>query len=359
MSETMTSTEIEDVLSSIRRLVSDELRSPETQSPVPEMLVLTAEQRVDLAPVGKEDKVDGGDDGVAAVVSGHPAAPFAAEGGEAAAPGPDAAIVGVAGRFAALRAVVAERRQSAPDAGGTAAGKVGAVPPSTAAAITGAVPTASDMGRGDPGSATLDMPEVPEAAIWIEGEDDDWVEDWAEPETADFISFPTPLASEGGEVVLLRPAAPAAAVHAVDQGDQPGSKMDAEPEQDHAEPPGGSSLGEALSVPVSAKPVTAEALIAEPVNAGPVTSEISEPEPEPEVPVHPVVQAPAPFALGSIATEEVDRLVAGLDEDQLRVLVRGMIKSELQGELGERITRSIRKMLRAEIARALSARDLP
>ena len=48
----------------------------------------------------------------------------------------------------------------------------------------------------------------------------------------------------------------------------------------------------------------------------------------------------------------------GIDERLLRDLVRDVLREELQGELGERITRNVRKMVRAELARALTARDL-
>ncbi|MDE3237468.1 MAG: hypothetical protein KGN33_00745 [Paracoccaceae bacterium] len=47
-----------------------------------------------------------------------------------------------------------------------------------------------------------------------------------------------------------------------------------------------------------------------------------------------------------------------LDEEALRDLIRDMIREELQGELGERITRNVRKLVRAEINRALASRDL-
>jgi hypothetical protein len=47
-----------------------------------------------------------------------------------------------------------------------------------------------------------------------------------------------------------------------------------------------------------------------------------------------------------------------LDEAALRDLVRDMIREELQGPLGERITRNIRKLVRSEIARMQAARDL-
>lgn len=47
-----------------------------------------------------------------------------------------------------------------------------------------------------------------------------------------------------------------------------------------------------------------------------------------------------------------------LDEDMLRDLVADIVRQELQGSLGERITRNVRKLVRREIQRALTARDL-
>lgn len=45
------------------------------------------------------------------------------------------------------------------------------------------------------------------------------------------------------------------------------------------------------------------------------------------------------------------------DEEVLRDLVRDIIREELAGSLGERITRNVRKLVRAEIARALAVRE--
>ncbi len=53
-----------------------------------------------------------------------------------------------------------------------------------------------------------------------------------------------------------------------------------------------------------------------------------------------------------IATEE-----AVLDEAALRDLVAEIVREELQGRLGERITRNVRKLVRREINRALAMRD--
>ncbi len=46
-----------------------------------------------------------------------------------------------------------------------------------------------------------------------------------------------------------------------------------------------------------------------------------------------------------------------LDEEALRALVSEMVRAELQGELGDRITRNVRKLVRREIHRALASRD--
>ncbi|WP_428687950.1 hypothetical protein [Roseibium sp.] len=46
------------------------------------------------------------------------------------------------------------------------------------------------------------------------------------------------------------------------------------------------------------------------------------------------------------------------DEAAARLLVARLIREELQGELGERITRNVRKLVRREIKRALTSQDL-
>jgi len=47
-----------------------------------------------------------------------------------------------------------------------------------------------------------------------------------------------------------------------------------------------------------------------------------------------------------------------LDEDTLREMINEIVHSELQGALGARITRNVRRLVRREIHRALTARDL-
>ncbi|MEZ5867523.1 MAG: hypothetical protein R3D46_03220 [Defluviimonas denitrificans] len=46
---------------------------------------------------------------------------------------------------------------------------------------------------------------------------------------------------------------------------------------------------------------------------------------------------------------------AVIDMEMLRDLISEVIREELQGPLGERITRNVRKLVRQEIARALEA----
>lgn len=58
-------------------------------------------------------------------------------------------------------------------------------------------------------------------------------------------------------------------------------------------------------------------------------------------------------ALDSLSPDE-----AVLDEASLRELVADIVREELQGALGERITRNVRKLVRREIHRAMAAQEL-
>jgi len=81
-----------------------------------------------------------------------------------------------------------------------------------------------------------------------------------------------------------------------------------------------------------------------------------------------VVAAPArqvdPFGTEAVLTDgllaAVDTTLDGsvaVDQVMLRDLVQRVLREELEGPLGERITRNVRKLVRAEIARALMLRD--
>ena len=46
-----------------------------------------------------------------------------------------------------------------------------------------------------------------------------------------------------------------------------------------------------------------------------------------------------------------------IDEDMLRDMVSDIVRQELQGVLGERITRNVRKLVRREIQRVLASQE--
>lgn len=71
--------------------------------------------------------------------------------------------------------------------------------------------------------------------------------------------------------------------------------------------------------------------------------------------------APAAAGIPTGTPELVDangNPISFLDEEGLIALVRQVLREELQGELGERITRNVRKLVRAEVARALTSETL-
>ncbi|PCH73992.1 MAG: hypothetical protein COC12_04325 [Rhodobacteraceae bacterium] len=87
--------------------------------------------------------------------------------------------------------------------------------------------------------------------------------------------------------------------------------------------------------------------------------EAPDPDPvaEPEIAVTPQPQATADVEVD----EPLDFLPEDetiLDEESLRELVADIVRQELQGALGERITRNVRKLVRREIHRALTAQEL-
>lgn len=87
-------------------------------------------------------------------------------------------------------------------------------------------------------------------------------------------------------------------------------------------------------------------LEAEELFADPVPELEAEPAPEPEL---------EQKAETLVATEVQEN---GLDEEAIRALVLDIVHEELSGELGERITRNVRKLVRREINRVLASRDM-
>lgn len=86
---------------------------------------------------------------------------------------------------------------------------------------------------------------------------------------------------------------------------------------------------------------------------------------EPEVASEKVAEAPAAqdetaLENGTECAENQMALDArgGLDEEALRALVLALVQEELGGEMGKRITRNVRKLVRREINRVLSSREI-
>lgn len=70
------------------------------------------------------------------------------------------------------------------------------------------------------------------------------------------------------------------------------------------------------------------------------------------------IGAVARGATEEVAMESLSSAEDFLDEDALRALVSDIVREELQGPLGERITRNVRKLVRREIQRALASQEL-
>lgn len=84
-------------------------------------------------------------------------------------------------------------------------------------------------------------------------------------------------------------------------------------------------------------------------------------EAAPEVDEDAAASAKTPETAAEGAPEDLMDLTDGdhlIDEEALRDLVSEIVREELQGALGERITRNVRKLVRREIHRALTAQDL-
>lgn len=102
----------------------------------------------------------------------------------------------------------------------------------------------------------------------------------------------------------------------------------------------------AAEVPDAPDPEALEASLRE------LEARIPEPPPEPR-PAEPAGAGRA-VAQGEIMGDDV----AFIDEDDLERMVARIVREELRGQLGERITAQVRKLVRAEIARALDERNL-
>jgi hypothetical protein len=341
MAGPLSSEEIEDVVSSVRRLVSNEQRVL-TRDLNAERLVLTSVYRV--------------------VPETSPLSPLMLNAPVAEAPpAPAAAAADMA------------REASAPQ---------GADPLEDSLAQALAVDVEPELtGEGD----DLTSPSRPAASMTdtVEGEWEDEI--WAEPgqvslgevalaaEEAEVLMAPEPegiqpLAEEG---VAPQPDAtdstwadaPIPFVPLRRRAEDLAARVAAgavvEPPAAVAAPAEGDPVSEAApleSAPEEPKeaPDTAEAL-----DAAAESEAVVAPSPEPAADPQPATASQAAPPLMATDLYDADGTpLAVLDETALSEIVRQVLRAELQGELGERITRNVRKLVRAEINRALLARDL-
>ena len=287
MSEPMSSNEIEDVLSSIRRLVSEDLRPAAGRAPQAEAEPVAADKLL-LTPAlrvveAADTMTTAGDEAVWPAGTFHTATPVAPPAG--------APVEEVVAR---LGASVAEEEWESPFGDPEIWGG------------------SESVSKPVPGSAQTQSPVpgfVARQRVTL---------DMAEPASADDMP-------SGFE------AAPMAGFADAEEGEP-----EALPEAEAAEPA-------AVSRRIVRKDVS-------PPDDGSDWADAA------EAAVH-----------ADLAQDTEDEVIAGLydaqaggmafDEEVLRDLVRDLIREELAGSLGERITRNVRKLVRAEIARALAVRE--
>lgn len=263
MSEPLSAVEIEDVLSSIRRLVSEDLRPAPRAAANPSV-----------------------------VIAVHPTVSEAARPALILTP--------------ALRVV--------PDA---APG---------ADAVPDASPVPDDVSvYAEPPAAVPIQEVVASVGAAVEAQGQEW-----EPETGDAAAAPEPVWADV----------------AWDDAEAPMAEFDEQDAEAWSDPaPGWAQDGGEEAAVMSEADQTATAFAADP-------DWLAQAEAEVIAGLQQDQRAGTPF---EVLEDEPEM---SFDEEVLRDLVRDLIREELQGHLGERITRNIRKLVRAEIARALAVQDL-
>lgn len=418
MSERLNSVDIEDVLSSIRRLVSDDARPavkaavpPPVPEPQADKLILTPALRIapepEPEPQPVPERVGQADADSLAAQASQPDPVDVQEEGETS---PVMSFHSVrpergAARLDAVMGQVAQGLDAGPDDWETAAEPPSHFESDWAAAEEDLV---ADM-TGKGGDTNLDAQDIADdpadaSAVWSVATAD-------APFVGMETGFDIAAAAQAGRELAADVTVPADILLGAGDGDSvirgafqlddaelrpdgiARDPDDAWPEQDWAAPgePDHDALSAADADVVDAAPMTIDiepvALAEEPamtdkddpadlpdwarMEAEPVDPAPSEP------PATPHPRAGEDFRWADAAEAEIRRELEdtvepqvfahfaeeddldarAFDEDMLRDLVRDIIREELQGALGERITRNVRKLVRAEIARALAVRD--
>ncbi|RBI87388.1 hypothetical protein DRV85_00155 [Rhodosalinus halophilus] len=357
MSDPVSQSELEDVLAAIRRLVSEERdhrsagAAPEESAAARDKLVLTPALRVQngAARADLDQHLDEDDD---------------EDEGAAAAAEPQVSALSVLQGLALHAAGEGRDRDIA---GGAAAGTAGAQDehpadtdeePSVERAPEG--PDTADDALAAADEAEIGAPEDTSAAQGARGEDARAeIEDLAEVDGAPEILTAWSAAEPGEDDLSDRAGlAEAEATPADDRPTELAASTDAEPEPEAAAPADG-SLG-SRTASLESKIAELEAMVGmsggdwEPDGgesaASPESSLSREWDEEPE----PDEDGGSPAAAG-VESDRLEFEETVLDEEMLRDMVAEIVRAELQGELGERITRNVRKLVRREIHRALAA----
>ncbi len=295
MTQAMSRREIEDVLSSIKRLVSQDMQERPERHDLREKLILTSELRVDtasdLSPEKRAASLPAPCTGQRQHAEGSNVAPAFRD----PTPCADAVACDASAPTSLLQRITQNRAQTAAPAPIPQPEPTRHTPPEMAS----------------PELAAQHIPQSPRPRL-----------NFVEPSA---IRDPEPVPE---------PAVVPQASHG--------------PDPDHDELDIEATLARLEAVlsgqPVAQEPVTAHAA---PPKSDPAVEADSEPQAaEPQPTERPVAQS-EPFVEGNEII---------LDEDMLFRLVADIVRLELQGELGEKITRNIRKLVRSEVARELQLR---
>lgn len=336
MAEAVISDEIEDVLSSIRRLVSEDLR-PLTRPPLPSRPALALGQPV-VTPRG----------------AGGPAIqpadqPVLQPQVKAASPAPGTLLLTPALRVPPLAAMSPAAPSNPLVLGLRAPGNVvPLVPQAASPAAPQAEPAPqAKTAEAPPTSATPDL--VAQLAREVDRRGAlDWESETGDPapeaDSLDWASFTFARRalhdSWAAQVVASELSAPLSGHldRAMGQSTSQGKGPEAIPEAPMIELTG----DEDGPLDTRWADRAEAAALADLAAQSPVPEALPMAEGEGEV-------LPGP------SRQEEDNIFS---EQVLRELVRDLIREQLQGELGDRITRNIRKMVRAEISRTLAVRSI-
>ena len=359
MPDPLTNREIEDVLSSIRRLVSEaeQAEKTATERRRPELLVLTPALRVDQAPISTEERpssvadAEGSSSSTAQVPPFRHAAPHLlrdplppAQGRETEAEVISQAWEAELGEDAqpssAGERPADDVREGSRGDDVAASGKAGSPRASAASADATAH------------SASLLEQRIAELEAVISQSHDEFEPDGSEPDAGRMPDVRIFGALGRGEPQEQRAADPA--------GPAPAS-FSAAPAPEERQPAG---PGHARSEPAAPIPPHRTARREPPLQlvGGRMTQledvgpEISRPG---QAPASEAAADTGPHGPADPADAEVlqaDGEDIFVDEEVLRELIADVVREELQGTLGERITRNLRRMVHREVERALALR---